>query len=174
MVAGALRARKRTQAAEIAFAAFARRRVRALSSSPGGLRVSWAPVTEAPRVLIVEDDADAAELTARRLASGSIPAEICLGAHGSLAAFGEGQFALVILDVDMPGLEGTKLIQGFWERAEHQRPWILLYSNYDAKTLEEAARRHGAHAWLQKSASKAELVARVRELLAQPAPQGSA
>lgn len=130
-------------------------------------------MTDSPRVLIVEDDAEAADLTARRLASAGIASEVCLGAAGSLSAFSAGRFEVVLLDVDMPGLEGTKLIAGFWERAREQRPHIVLYSNYDAPALEAAARKHGAQAWLQKSASKADLVDMVRGFLDAATPPRS-
>ncbi len=127
--------------------------------------VYCSPVALRRSVLIVEDDADAAELTARRLAASGLDVHISLGPEGSLAAFEAEQCKLVILDVDMPGLEGTHLIQGLWERPEAQRPCVLLYSNLDPELLEAKARKHGADAWLSKSASKEELVACVDELL---------
>jgi two-component system alkaline phosphatase synthesis response regulator PhoP len=121
-------------------------------------------VSDAP-VLIIDDDPVSAELTQRRLVRAGIEAEVCIGGAGSLKRFAEGEFRVVVLDVDMPGINGTQLIQGFWERAESQRPQVLLYSNLDTEALSEAARRHGAQAFLTKSESKEALVAKVRDLL---------
>ena len=120
---------------------------------------------EAARILIVDDDADSGELTRRRLARGGLDADFHQGPFGSMAAFDKGDYLVVILDVMMPGLSGTNLIQALWERAERQRPRIMLYSSLDEGALREKAQKHGADAYLTKAASKAELVERVRKLL---------
>ncbi len=117
------------------------------------------------RVLIIDDDSVSAELTQRRLDRAGIASEICLGALGSLKKFKEGNFRVVVLDVEMPGINGTQLIQGFWERAESERPQVMLYSNLDADALDEAKRRHGAQACLTKKEPKEALIQLVRELL---------
>ena len=129
-----------------------------------GPRYARRTVSDA-RVLIIDDDSVSAELTQRRLDRAGIASEICLGALGSLKKFAEGDFRVVVLDVDMPGLNGTQLIQGFWERAESERPQVMLYSNLDADALDEAKRRHGAQACLTKKEPKEALIALVRELL---------
>ena len=116
-------------------------------------------------MLIIDDDSVSAELTQRRLSRAGIESEICLGALGSLKKFSEGDFRVVVLDVDMPGINGTQLIQGFWERAESERPQVLLYSNLDADALEEASRKHGAQACLTKKEPKEKLIEVVRTLL---------
>lgn len=116
-------------------------------------------------VLIIDDDSVSAELTQRRLDRAGIKSDVCIGGVGSLKMFAAGAYKVVVLDVDMPGINGTQLIQGFWERAESERPQVLLYSNLDADALDEARRHHGAQACLTKSESKETLVSKVQELL---------
>jgi two-component system copper resistance phosphate regulon response regulator CusR len=115
--------------------------------------------------LIVDDDSDSGELTLRRLARAGLEAKFHLGPFGSLAAFAKGEYGVVILDVMMPGLQGTNLIKGLLEQGEPAPPRIMLYSSLDEAALRERARQHGADAYLTKAASRDELVMLVRELL---------
>lgn len=117
------------------------------------------------QILVIDDDPDAGELTCRRLQRSGLEADYHKGPFGSLAAFERGHYRVVVLDVMMPGLSGTNLIQGLWERDQSMRPRILLYSSLDDDVLRREAERFGANAWLTKAATRGELAAAVRELL---------
>jgi DNA-binding response OmpR family regulator len=125
-------------------------------------------MADEPRILIVDDDPDSGELTRRRLGKAGLDAHYHVGPFGSLAEFDRGNYRLVILDVMMPGLSGTNLIQGLWEREEKRRPRIMLYSSLDEGSLRERALEHGADGWLTKSATKTDLVDTVNRLLESP------
>jgi DNA-binding response OmpR family regulator len=126
-------------------------------------------VSDPAPILVIDDDPTAGELTCRRLQKSGLEADYHKGPFGSLAAFERGDYRVVVLDVMMPGLSGTNLIQGLWERDVTERPRVLLYSSLDNEALRKEAETHGADAWLNKGATRGELAAAVRALLDTPA-----
>ncbi len=113
---------------------------------------------ERMQVLIVDDDADFGELTQRRLRS--IDADVVFheGPEGAIERIGEGGFALVLLDINMPGLSGLQILDALKQRGDADK--VVLFSSMDERALEEIAKTAGVD-YLSKSASKDELLARV-------------
>lgn len=73
--------------------------------------------------------------------------------------------SLVLLDVNMPDLEGGGLVD-LCKRA-HQVPGVavVLYSGLDAKSLRRLVSMSGAHSFIQKSDNAALLLTQVQRLL---------
>lgn len=140
------------------------------SRAPDGYSPS--AVSTDATILVIDDDPTAGELTCRRLQKSGLEADYHKGPFGSLAAFERGDYRVVVLDVMMPGLSGTNLIQALWERELGERPRILLYSSLDDEALRKESESYGADACLTKSATRGELASAVRALLDTPDGDG--
>jgi DNA-binding response OmpR family regulator len=128
-----------------------------------------------PSILIIEDDPDIAESIRYNLErEGTLQAQIALtGEAGLRLALGQepgrradnGAPDLIILDVNLPGLNGFELCRRFrHEERTHRTPIIML----TARTEEHDKVRgldFGADDYLTKPFSVRELVARVRAAL---------
>jgi DNA-binding response OmpR family regulator len=115
------------------------------------------------QILVVDDDVSFGELTCRRLERLGYQTKLLPGARGVLSELVANRFAAVILDVNMPALSGPELMQSI----RHRDVKVMLYSSTDTTDLRNLARDHGAHAYLNKSASTKELEVRLREMLLQ-------
>jgi CheY-like chemotaxis protein len=117
------------------------------------------------RILIIDDDKDFGEITARRLGYGGHKATFYLGPFGSVNAIRKGEFDLVILDISMPALTGAQIVQLIRETKGLGHLKILLYSGMETESLHEEASKLDVNSYLSKSASKDELLAKVKQLL---------
>lgn len=115
------------------------------------------------RVLIVDDDEESGELTARRLQSLDAHVDFHRGPFGTLGTVRTGNYDVVLLDVMMPGLSGPQLAELL--KADELRTSIVLYSATDLDQLRELAAACGASGYLSKTSTKAELLAAVEKHL---------
>jgi DNA-binding response OmpR family regulator len=116
------------------------------------------------KILIIDDDLDFGDLTQRRLSRMGFEVKLHAGAHGAMDPLLRDGFDLVILDVKMPGLDGTEVIKMIRTlRTGHLS--VLFYSSSDTTELRRLADAHGAQGYLTKTATMAELEFRVRALL---------
>lgn len=118
-----------------------------------------------PRVIIIDDDSDFGELTKRRLESAGFEVTFHCGPFGTLNAVRKEKFDVAVIDVAMPALGGPQLVGLIRETPGLQAMKLLLYSSMDPEPLQEIAGRLSVHAFLSKSAPKAELVSLIRGLL---------
>ncbi len=103
-----------------------------------------------PRVLIVDDDSFVRLLVARRI--GQLDAEIFEAADGAAAIciLRECDVDLVVLDLDMPGVNGLVLLACIRRQANLKHlPVIVLTAKREQDAL-EAALRAGATSFLLK------------------------
>jgi len=116
-------------------------------------------------VLVVDDDPDILRLVG--LALSQLPVEVVERnrAFGVLNAVAEHRPALVLLDVTMPGLDGshvTELIRADPELSDSQ---VLLYSALDESDLARRARACGADGYVLKTRGPLALAQEVRARL---------
>lgn len=117
------------------------------------------------RILIIDDDKDFGEITVRRLSYGGHKATFHHGPFGSVNAIRKGEFELVILDISMPALNGAQIVQLIRETKGLEEVKILLYSGMDTESLRGEAAKLDVNSYLSKSASKDELLAKIKQLL---------
>ena len=117
-------------------------------------------------VLVVDDDEVFGDLMVDRLQSSGHSAEFHHGWFKSLVAIAEFKPRLVILDINMPGMTGTRLAELVRQRSTNGEPRILLMSSMDQAEVSRLAAESHADAGLTKSATKVELLATVKRLLA--------
>lgn len=115
-----------------------------------------------PRILVVDDEPDIADLVVETLSAEGFDAVACLSGDEALAQHGRTPFDLLILDVMMPGMDGYELCRRV--RAASDVPIIFLSAR-----IEEADKvvglMLGGDDYVEKPFKKRELVARVRVLL---------
>lgn len=116
-----------------------------------------------PSVLVIDDDVSFGELTRRRLERMNLKVDFYPRGEGAMAHIVEGEFDLVIVDVNMPGISGLQLVDML--RTSNRQTQVLLYSSLASGELRAAAERHGVSAYLPKSASGKDLEAFVCELI---------
>lgn len=100
------------------------------------------------KVLIVEDDPALREALSDTLSLGRYPHEVAESAEQALALLGRQSFAMVVSDVNMPGMDGHALLRILRERFP-QLP-VLLMTAYGTVQQAVVAMRDGAVDYLVK------------------------
>jgi DNA-binding NarL/FixJ family response regulator len=118
------------------------------------------------RILIADDHAVVREGLVRVLSDQPDMRVVAQAANGdeAVAAARATDPHLALLDMRMPGLGGTAAIRKLRECCPRIR--VLVLSMYEDPHYRRAALAAGAHAYLGKSSSSAELVRAIRSLLA--------
>ncbi|HTU58288.1 MAG TPA: response regulator [Polyangiales bacterium] len=87
------------------------------------------------------------------------------GPFGTVNAIRAAQPKLLILDLNMPGLEGTRIHELLKKRNELSQTKVLLLSSTEVGELTRIANENGFDGALHKSASRAQLVDAIRSLI---------
>jgi CheY-like chemotaxis protein len=119
-------------------------------------------------ILIADDDASNREVLSYYLRRQGYDVHAVADGELALAAIAARTFALVLLDVVMPGLDGLEALRRI--RASHgarELP-VILFTGLDAPDAFDAAGELGANAWLAKPYQLADLLAAVRTQIASP------
>jgi CheY-like chemotaxis protein len=132
----------------------------------------WVPpelgVESGPCVLVVDDEADIRRFIARVLRRLRPAARI----HEAADGFEAGQKVMslmpdaVVLDVHLPGLDGTKVCQNIRARAGFKETRVLAISGDKDPALRETILKEGADGFLVKPFQPNELEAALEKLLA--------
>src|SRR6266849_7893835 len=136
-----------------------------------GIRLMEAqPKTNAEQVLVVDDDVELCKLVTRYLTQEGFQIEsVNAGAAGVDRAL-SGNYALIVLDVMMPGMNGFDVLRRI--RAESRLPILMLTAKGDA--LDRVlGLEMGADDYLPKPFNPQELVARIRAILRRAKPDPS-
>ncbi|WP_170229844.1 response regulator [Polyangium fumosum] len=114
----------------------------------------------APRkkVLIIDDDDDFGRRAAWTLDGAGLVARFHHGPQGSLQAIRETGCEVVLLDVNMPQLDGPRLMRMIRETFTAPRVRVILCSNMHKGVLQKLADRLGADGAIQKPEDTQELV----------------
>jgi two-component system response regulator PrrA len=120
-----------------------------------------------PRILIVDDDASFGASAVKILQDAGFQARFHRGPFGSLHAIRETACDAVLLDVNMPKLDGAQLVRMIQQAFGALRPSVLLCSNMTAGTLQRIAQAIGAQGAIPKDAPSSELVTRIMAALAE-------
>jgi len=119
------------------------------------------------RILIIDDDANFGANAVRMLESAGFSARFHRGPFGSLQAIRETVCDLVLLDVNMPKLDGPLLVRMIRDAFGLGRIKVLLCSNMEPAPLERLAKAMGVHGAVTKSVPQAEIIDQVRAVLPQ-------
>ena len=115
------------------------------------------------RLLLVEDEAKVSELIARALRAERYAVDVARDGQRGLELAEAYDYDLIILDLMLPGLSGTELLQRI--RRRNQRVPILILTARDATAEKVQNFEAGADDYLTKPFAFAELIMRVKALL---------
>lgn len=120
--------------------------------------------TNGPRLLIVEDDPDAAEVLRLMLAQDGFDARVAASAGAALDAVREAAFAAVLVDLQLPDADGIGLIRALRERPDTAETPVVVVS---ADVARGRARGRALEVvdWLEKPFDQARLRAAITAVL---------
>lgn len=116
------------------------------------------------RILVVDDDQDIRDLVAIKLQSAGLEVETRSDGSQALEAAIEDEWAVIVLDVMMPGMSGIEVLRAIRDRGD-RTPVILLTARGQEKDI-EAGVAAGADDYVTKPFSPKSLLARVAAALA--------
>lgn len=117
------------------------------------------------QVLIIDDDAAFGSRAVRCLEHAGFFARFHQGPFGSLHAIRETACDIVLVDIDMPRLDGGLLVQMVRDAYGLGQTRIMLVGNRSDEHLAELAATVGAHGYVSKRASDADFSFRVRTMV---------
>ena len=126
------------------------------------LRPTLRDMTNAPHVLVVDDDREIRDLLARFLRMHGYRIEAAADGQEMFAALGAGRFDLIVLDLMLPGEDGLSLCRRV--RADSNVPVIMLTA-VGEDTDRIVGLEVGADDYLPKPFNPRELLARIRAVL---------
>ena len=121
-------------------------------------------------ILIVEDDADLAEVVQFALESRGFETSLARNGLEALAVVSDRMPSLIILDMMMPIMNGWEFAQEFRARFGHAAPILVVTAAENAKAR---AQEIDAEAVLAKPFAPSALIASVRRTLAQSQQVGA-
>jgi DNA-binding response OmpR family regulator len=127
-------------------------------------------VSAVRRILVVEDDAPLARLLASGLAAESFAVDLVHDGEAAAHALESGQHSLVMLDLNLPKMDGLSLLQKL-RTTQPLLPVLVLTGRSRTEDMVRALDL-GADDCLLKPFSLLELMARVRVLLRRAASPG--
>jgi two-component system response regulator MprA len=124
-----------------------------------------------PRVLVIEDDADIADVLRRSLRLESYDVQLAEDGQAALERAADFEPDAVVLDLGLPRLDGVEVCRRL--RSDSDVP-ILILTARDGVDARVEGLDSGADDYLVKPFERQELLARLRALLRRRPPRGSA
>src|SRR5215471_2452447 len=122
------------------------------------------------RILVVEDQPDNRQIIRDVLAPTDY--EITEAENGveALAAIAKQRPDLILMDIQLPGLDGYEATRRIKADVALQAIPIIVVTSYALAGDDDKARAAGCDAYISKPYSPRQLLAKVREYLSSPAP----
>jgi DNA-binding response OmpR family regulator len=117
----------------------------------------------APRVLIVEDEADIRSLLAAALRRAGLEVDAAEDGRQGLQMCEAFEYAMIILDLMMPVLDGFEFLDAFGKATPKPRSVILVVTAFDDRMID---RLTGVHGVVKKPFDLERFVAIVRDTVA--------
>ena len=120
-------------------------------------------LADPPKVLVLDDDGTIAEIAAAVLVDGY---EVVAATHldDGLRMIGSERPDLLLVDLDLPGIDPTTLLNRLFEAAGHPVPVLVMSTTDDRHTRDRAAAA-GATGFIPKPFTEPELRAEVAAVL---------
>jgi len=133
---------------------------------------STPPTTTAPHILAVDDEVMLHDVFERLFPREGIEVTACSSGTEAMERLEDAAFDLVLATHQMPGPDGMELLDHIQEH--HPTVRVVLLSDQDNAQNAVRAMQKGAADYIPKPFSTDELVDRVKDLLAEPAPSAQA
>ncbi len=119
------------------------------------------------KVLVVDDSRTVREQVVQALApSGFVVLEAADGEEGLAKLEADSSIALVILDLNMPGMNGLQLLERIKAGGQNPALHVIMLTTEGQQSFVERAKRGGAKGWIMKPFNANLLAGAVRKLLA--------
>ena len=131
------------------------------------------PRTDAPRLFVAEDDHGIAELLTTRLEQAGYITRSARNGWRALEGIQEMQPDAVILDINMPGMDGFAVLRALRAARHLEKTPVLMLTARGAREDVAQAIKLGAKDYITKPFNEAELLQRVARLVRRrgaPAP----
>jgi two-component system OmpR family response regulator len=123
----------------------------------------------ARKILVVDDDESIVDLLSTRLAIAGYRVFTATDGFEAIRALKDQRPHAMILDINMPGLDGFGVLEHMKKQGAHRPPTLVLTARHNAQDVEKAIRL-GAKDYLAKPFDDRMLLARVARLLRSPTP----
>ncbi len=123
-------------------------------------------------ILIVEDEAEIAELIQLYLSKEGFSCHLCRDGNTALERFAAIQPDLIILDLMLPGLDGLEVCARIRQQRDKKDPYIMMLTAKGEEIDRIIGLSTGADDYIVKPFSPRELVARVRAVLRRSLREG--
>jgi two-component system cell cycle response regulator len=120
------------------------------------------PAEITPKVLLVDDDQNVLEHLGRYIHDSGYPVVTAPDSGTALASMQQDFAPIVILDVDLPGMDGLTLCRTLRRQAYPGYTYLMLHSVSDTEEDIIAGFDAGADDYISKRASKSQLIRRLR------------
>ncbi|ACL02143.1 Protein with response regulator receiver domain [Desulfatibacillum aliphaticivorans] len=114
----------------------------------------------AERILVIDDNKDFADTLVEQLDDLGYSAQAVYDGAQGMEAYSKGEYALVITDLSMPGLDGMDVLEGIL--AQDSKATILMVTGYGTIETAVQAIKLGAFDFIPKPFKLAELEAIIR------------
>jgi len=118
-------------------------------------------MAEELRVLLVDDEEELVTTLVERLGYRGITAEYALDGIEALAKMRQTRFHVVVLDLKLPGMEGTEVIRQI--AGQHPGIPVIMITGHGSPLESEQSRPPGAWDYLIKPVQLDVLIQRIRE-----------
>lgn len=123
-----------------------------------------------PHILVVDDDVTMRLLMHAALKKAGYTVSMAAGGPQALDCFARAHIDMVMLDVNMPGMNGYEVCQRLRQQADHLLPIVMVTGMDDLDSIEQAY-QHGATDFIAKPIHWPLIQHRVRYLLRSHATQ---
>lgn len=117
------------------------------------------------RILLIDDEEELVSTLVERLSYRGIAADYALDGYQALSKMQEGDYQAVVLDLKLPGMEGTEVLRRI--NLEYPGVPVLLITGHGAAVDGQEPRPEGAWDYLVKPVKLDVLVDRIREAVAE-------
>ena len=125
------------------------------------------------RVLLIEDDAEFAELYQMSLRARACEVEWALDGERGLDIAARGEIDLVVLDMRLPGMDGVEVLRRLRALSGCEDLPIVIVSNYGDAQQRRRGRELGALDWIDKvDTTPTDLSGWIRDCLIHQPPDG--
>jgi CheY-like chemotaxis protein len=128
---------------------------------------------ETARILVVDDQAEIRDLTALILAGAGFRAQAAGSGAEALDRLASEPFDLVLLDIDMPEMDGWETLRLLRADPPPARPSVVMFSVQGEIQDKVHSLQEGASGYITKPFAVDDLVQRIRQFLADRRGAGS-